>query len=94
VVVMRRKSFTLILGGVALASLTACSPTIRLPRLASPGTAAFQRANAEQFDPYPQNDMGPPIVGGRPREYQVPIPEVNRARQGMPIGPWRMDSRY
>lgn len=74
--------------------LTACSSTIRRPRLASPGTAPFQRHNAEQFDPYPQNDMGPEIVGGRPPDYAVPVPEVERARMGMPLGPWREGPRY
>lgn len=80
--------------GVMLMHLAACSSTIRYPRLASPGTAGFQRHNAEQFDPYPQNDMGPEIVGGRPPDYAVPVPEVQRARQGMPIGPWREGPRY
>jgi hypothetical protein len=26
------------------------------------------------------NDVGPEVVGGRPREYQIPINEVERAR--------------
>ena len=34
-------------------------------------------------------DMGPEIVGGRPREFSKPPSEVERARQQQPIGPWR-----
>jgi hypothetical protein len=65
----------------ALAPLGACSPTIRKPQLAHPGTAPVQRYNATQFDPYPPPDLGPEIVGGRPIDYLVPVPEVKRANQ-------------
>jgi hypothetical protein len=65
----------------ACAPLAACSSTVRKPRLVSPGPAPFQRCIAEQFDPYPQNDMAPEIVGGRPLDYAVPRNEVTRARQ-------------
>lgn len=61
-------------------SLTACSSAIRYPKLRGPGSAAFQRANAEAFDPYPLPDMGPPIDGGRPREFSTPRNEVERAQ--------------
>ncbi len=71
----------------AMAPLVACSPTIRQPQLLHPGPAPFQRNNAEQFDPYPANDVGPEIVGGRPPDYAIPPNEVERARQGMPNGP-------
>ena len=65
----------------AFAPLVACSPTIRKPQLAHPGPAPVQRYNATQFDPYPLPDMGPEIVGGRPIDYLVPVPEVKRANQ-------------
>ena len=84
----------MLLGCALLAELTACSSTIRKPQLHSPGTAPMQRFAADQFDPYPLPDMGPEIVGGRPIDYLVPVPEVNRSRMGMPIGPWRQASRY
>ena len=48
------------------------------PRLAGPGPASYQRALAEQFDPYPENESAPPVVGGRPRDFQHPIPETQR----------------
>jgi hypothetical protein len=74
---------TLVTIGLAasLLALPACSPTIRKPRLESPGTAPIQRYNATQFDPYPQTDMGPEIVGGRPPDFAIPVPEVERANQ-------------
>ena len=91
---MRREFWKVLIVASLLALLTACSPTIRYPRLASPGTAPLQRYNAEQFDPYPQNDVGPEIVGGRPLDYAVPVSEVSRSRQSMPVGEWRQGSRY
>jgi hypothetical protein len=75
----RTLGFALVL--LALTTLPACSPTIRQPRLLHPGPASVQRYNAAQFDPYPQTDMGPEIVGGRPIDYMVPVPEVERANQ-------------
>ena len=70
-----------------LATWSGCSQTIRRPSWLHPGPAAYQRYNATQFDPYPQNDMAPEIVGGRPLGYAKPPPEVVRARQQRPFGP-------
>jgi hypothetical protein len=53
---------------------------IRFPDFAHPGPAAVQRAQAIQHDPYPLDDVGPEIVGGRPLAYQRPVNEVERAR--------------
>ena len=50
------------------------------PNWFQPGTATQQRGQAEQFDPYPENELGPQIVGARPREFQKPPPETTRAR--------------
>jgi hypothetical protein len=74
------------LGRVAIAlagsvSLVACSPTIRWPRFYGPGTAPMQQAQAERSDPYPIPDMGPEVVGGRPREFDKPRDEVRRSRE-------------
>ena len=57
------------------------------PRLAGPGPADYQRTVAEQFDPYPETEPGPEIVGARPREFQKATPETPRA-QWCPW-PWR-----
>ena len=70
---------------LALMTLSAgCTPEIhrymRFPDLYNPGPAPYQRADAVRFDPYPLNDVGPEIEGGRPREYQQPVNEVERAK--------------
>ena len=46
--------------------------------------AAYQQKKAERFDPYADNDIGPEVVGARPRDYQKPIPETSRARWTIP----------
>jgi hypothetical protein len=45
-----------------------------------PGTSEAQRNNANLHDPYPDPDAGPPVVGGRPREFQKPLAEPARSR--------------
>lgn len=42
------------------------------------GSVDRQKARAVYFDPYPLNDIGPEVVGGRPRGFQNPLPEANR----------------
>lgn len=64
-----------------LASGLGCSPSVRMPRLHNPGPASYQQYNATQYaDPYPLPDAGPEVVGARPRNFQVPRAEVERAR--------------
>jgi len=77
-----------------LLPLAGCSPTVRKPRLLHPGPAAYQRYNATQFDPYPLDDLGPPVDGGRPIDFDKPRSEVVRARQQRPVGPWRATPLY
>ncbi|MGA2256556.1 MAG: hypothetical protein ABSG53_18060 [Thermoguttaceae bacterium] len=69
------------------AVLLACCGCLATPNLAHPGTEAHQQARAQIFEPYPDNDVGPPVVGARPREYQDPRPETIRAlqRPGEPV---------
>jgi hypothetical protein len=57
------------------------SPYIRTPNFAHPGTAAEQRADAERFDPYPDPDAGPPVLGGRPPGFTRPLTETEWARR-------------
>jgi hypothetical protein len=66
--------------------LSGCAPELAGLRqsIAHPGPAAYQRAQAIQHDPYVLNDVGPEVVGGRPREYQIPVNEVERARLAAP----------
>jgi hypothetical protein len=53
---------------------------VRFPDFMSPGWAQQQRAEAIEHDPYPLNDVGPEVVGGRPLAYLQSVPEVERAR--------------
>lgn len=70
---------------VALAAgLAGCVPERHelAQSIAHPGPAAYQRSLAIQHDPYLLNDVGPEVVGGRPRDYDIPLNEVQRARLG------------
>ena len=44
------------------------------------GTMERQRARAVIHDPYPLNDIGPEVVGGRPRDFYNPQSEAKRAQ--------------
>ncbi|MEM6331695.1 MAG: hypothetical protein AAF790_15800 [Planctomycetota bacterium] len=63
-----------------LALFAGCGPYFRTPNWLHPGPAGPQRSDAILFDPYPLDDVGPDVVGSRPRGYQRPVPEVTRAR--------------
>jgi hypothetical protein len=45
-----------------------------------PGSSDQQRMEAAQHDPYADNDAGPEVVGGRPREFAKPDPVAERGR--------------
>jgi hypothetical protein len=81
---------TRVIVALMVTSLAGCAQETASLRqsIAHPGPAAYQRAQAIQHDPYVLNDVGPEVVGGRPREYQIPINEVERARQAAtpPVG--------
>lgn len=51
-----------------------------MPNLWNPGNAASQQYSAITHDPYPIDDLGQPVVGGRPLEYQVAVPPVVRVQ--------------
>jgi hypothetical protein len=69
---------------ILLMLLPACLPLSGCagyhPRIWQPGTIEQQRLRATIHDPYPDPDLGPEIDGGRPREYQDPLPEPVRNR--------------
>ncbi len=54
------------------------------PNWLHPGPASNQQKQAERFDPYPDPQIAPEVVGGRPREYTNPVPEPERARWPVP----------
>jgi hypothetical protein len=73
------KFFSLALYGLFFFCLAGCASVAR-PSLAHPGSAPVQQSRAVRFDPYPENEPGPALVGVRPREYEKPIAEPSRAR--------------
>jgi hypothetical protein len=48
--------------------------------LSPPGTVQQQRLNGTVHDPYPDDQAGPEVVGGRPRDYQRPWSEAHRSQ--------------
>lgn len=50
------------------------------PQWFNPGPASYQQQRAQRFDPYPDNDIGPPVIGARPPDYTRPPAETTRAR--------------
>jgi hypothetical protein len=64
---------------MATASVSGCAnrPGWGIPGFGQ-GTVDRQSARAVYHDPYPLNDIGPEVVGGRPREYAQPMPEATR----------------
>ena len=48
--------------------------------LFAPGTVQQQQLRATVHDPYSDQDAGPEVVGGRPRDYAQPLPEPVRNR--------------
>jgi hypothetical protein len=47
--------------------------------LSQPGTIDQQRRRAVRLDPYPDQAIAPPIVGGRPRDFDLDRAEPERA---------------
>ena len=47
-------------------------------RTGPPGTINEQRNRATIHDPFPETEVGPEVVGGRPREFDRPLPEAER----------------
>ncbi len=72
---VRRNSLGFLFVWLASAALTGCQNSLQ-QNLQPPGTIWQQRNRAVQFDPYPIDHMGPPIVGGRPREFGKPLAEA------------------
>jgi len=66
-----------------LALVAGCQSLAR-PQWIDPAPLSRQQARAHQFDPFPENEPGPAVVGGRPREFDRAVPEPRRAR----LIPW------
>jgi hypothetical protein len=78
-----RRLWSLATGLLMLGVVAGCCPNqnrIATPDLFHPRSANVQRKRATRFDPYPDPNAGPEMVGVRPREYENPPAEVSRAR--------------
>lgn len=71
------KQLTSLFLTTALLMLISGCQGYRLP-IGPPGTINEQRNRAAIFDPFPETDIGPDIIGGRPREFDRPLPEAER----------------
>jgi hypothetical protein len=54
--------------------------SVQPPSFYPPGSAAQQQYEAQRFDPLPEPDTAPEIVGARGREYERPVAQPSRAR--------------
>lgn len=64
-----------------LLAVTGC-PNLKGPGYLHPGTAAYQQAEAQRFDPFPETDVGPDMAA-RPLAYMRPAPETERNQNAM-----------
>ncbi len=70
--------FKLIFASLTVAATVGCS--LPRPWFAPPGPVRHQQNNASFHDPYADADLGPEVVGARPRDFQKPNAEPVRSR--------------
>jgi hypothetical protein len=58
--------------GLLAVAAAGCSSSLAKPTLQAPGPVSYQRQQAERFDPYPDDSLGPAVVGGHPRDFGQP----------------------
>lgn len=68
----------LVLLPLSVAIFPGCNSGGAAPR--GPGTIQQQRLGAALHDPYADPNLGPEVVGSRPREFQKPLAEPVRNR--------------
>ncbi len=73
-----RKHVQLLSAVLLLTAVVGCG--LARPRVLNPGTQQHQQYKATLHDPYPDNDAGPTVDGGRPMEFQKPLAEPVRSR--------------
>ncbi len=61
------------------AGITGCKG-YSYPFQKQPGTLQQQRLGANYHDPYTDQEAGPEVVGGRPRDFQKPLAEAVRSQ--------------
>jgi hypothetical protein len=60
--------------------LVAGCQSVAMPTLYPQGSVSQQQYNAQRFDPLPEPDTAPAIVGGRGRESEYPVAAPSRSR--------------
>ncbi|MDG1874099.1 MAG: hypothetical protein P8J27_09315 [Mariniblastus sp.] len=63
-----------------------CTGCNHRPNWGPQGSIGMQRNRSVVHDPYPSNDLGPPIMGVRPQGYERPSAETT-SLQGSPYAP-------
>ena len=76
--------WTIAIAMVAAVGATGCH--LRLDE-GPPGTIGQQRQRAVVHDPFPSNDLGPEIMGGRPLGFERPAPETRSVQADNPWSP-------
>jgi len=74
----------ILLLGIAI-GLAGCKTT-ETPNWLHPGSQQTQEARVLRYDPYPEPNTGTNVDGTRPRNYDKPTPEPERARWH--LGQW------
>jgi hypothetical protein len=77
-----KKLWSVVLGTAFLAGIVGCRNLAR-PSVLHSGSAPQQQRRAQEFDPYPENDAGPTVLGSRPLGYKHPRSEVDRAQHDL-----------
>ncbi len=83
---MKRRHYTLVWGAVVLvgATVAGCCRHLSHNWGEPPGTISYQRSRAVIHDPFPDNSIGPPVLGGRPLGYEYPLAEPAKAQEASP----------
>ncbi len=76
-----------LLAATSLVVLAGCQNGFWSP-FGPPGPKEVQQRRAVIHDPYPQNDIAPPLPDGRPRDYLYPPAESVRTRAVPDAMPW------
>jgi len=67
--------------------------SISTPQWFRPAPSQVQRAEAHRYDPFPESETGPEVLGGRPMGYTDPPAEPSRARWQTWTRKWLPGSR-
>ncbi len=71
--------------GLGLLLLLQCGCYMRPEFREAPGTLLYQRSRAVVHDPFPDNTIGPPVVGGRASGFELPLSEPVRLQSTTPV---------